>query len=232
MKRSTRLAAVLVTAGAIGVAGLVAMSPALAGAGPGPGSGAVAAAPGPNGGYGMQGRMGAGMGPGAGQGAGMRDGTCLALAPAAAKGTLTDQQEATLADMAQEEKLAHDLYVAFAARYDAVIFDRIARSETQHLTAVRTLLDRYGLADPTAGKPAGQFSDPAWQAEYDRLLAQGSASQTAAFGGRTRRSSRPTSRIWREALDGLTAADVKQAYTHLLAASRHHLAAFEAWATR
>lgn len=29
------------------------------------------------------------------------------------------------------EKLAHDLYVAFGDRYDAVVFDRIAGSETQ-----------------------------------------------------------------------------------------------------
>jgi hypothetical protein len=31
------------------------------------------------------------------------------------------------------------------------------------------------------------------------------------------------------ALDGLTAPDVQQVYTHLLAASRMHLSAFQAW---
>jgi hypothetical protein len=229
------LAALGLVAGAIGLAGLVAMSPALAGAawGPGPGSGVAASAPGP-GGYGMGPGMGGGMGPGmggTGQGAGVRDGTCLGLAPTAAKGTLTDQQKAALADMAQEEKLAHDLYVAFAARYDATIFDRIARSETQHLTAVRNLLDRYGLPDPTAGKAAGQFSDPAWQADYDRLLAQGSAGEKAALEA-AQAVERADIDDLESALDGLSAPDVKQVYTHLLTASRHHLAAFETWASR
>ena len=51
--------------------------------------------------------------------------------------------------MAEEEKLAHDLYTAFAARYDVRVFQRIAAAETRHLTVVRTLLDRYdSLAKP------------------------------------------------------------------------------------
>ena len=83
-----------------------------------------------------------------------RDGSCLLGGVAPAKGTLTTRQQSTLAAMAQEEKVAHDLYAAFAGRHDAVTFDRIAAAETQHLTAVRTLLQRYGLPDPTAGKPA------------------------------------------------------------------------------
>jgi hypothetical protein len=139
---------------------------------------------------------------------------------------LTEQQKTTLTAMAQEEKLAHDLYTAFAAKYDAVVFDRIAASETQHLTAVRTLLDRYGLADPTVGKAAGQFSDPAVQATYDRLLAQGQASEAAALQvGQT--VEKTDIDDLRAAQDGLTAADVRQVYEHLLAASQHHLTAFQ-----
>jgi hypothetical protein len=171
---------------------------------------------------------GAGMGFNAGKGIGLGDGTCLGMAPTAAKGTLTGGQKVTLAEMAQEEKLAHDLYVAFAGRYDAVVFDRIARSETQHLTAVRGLLERYGLADPTAGKAAGRFSDGSWQADYDRLLAQGSADEKAALDvGMV--VERADIEDLEDALGGLTAPDVKQVYTHLVMASRHHLAAFENW---
>ncbi len=120
-------------------------------------------------------------GNGNGMGAGARYGACLDLANLPAKGTLTEAQQTTLAAMTQEEKLGPDLYVAFGATYDAVVFDRIAVSETQHLSVVRTLLDRYGLADPTSGKAAGQFSDPAVQATYDRLLAQGQANEAAAL---------------------------------------------------
>jgi hypothetical protein len=160
-----------------------------------------------------------------------RDGSCLDPAVTAATGTLTAQQKATLAAMANEEKLAHDLYAAFAARHDAVIFDRIAIAESNHLAAVRTLLDRYGLTDPTAGKPAGAFSDSAVQATYDRLLAQGQASQTAALkvGQSVEQSAIDGLRT---ALDKVTAPDVKQVYSRLLAASQQHLTAFGRWSAR
>ncbi len=228
MNARTRRAAALLAVGALGLGGLAVAAPAVAGAGP-----SVAGSdPGP----GWQG--GPGMGPGNGMGAahdssGMgraaRDGSCAGVI--AAQGTLTERQKTTLAAMAQEEKLAHDLYAAFAAEYPAVVFDRIAASETRHLTAVRALLDRYGLADPTAGKPAGQFSDPALQASYDKLLAEGRANQVAALQVGQRVEKADIAEL-RSALSGLTAADVQQVYTRLLTASQHHLIAFEYWSTR
>jgi hypothetical protein len=170
-----------------------------------------------------------GMGPG-GMGTANADGTCHGLANVPS-GTLSEQQKTTLAAMAQEEKLAHDLYVAFGDKYAATIFDRIATAETQHLTAVRTLLTRYGVADPTADMPAGKFSDPAVQTTYDRLFTQGSADVAAALrvGEEVERTDIADLRA---ALDGLTAPDVTQVYTHLLNASQHHLAAFERWPTK
>jgi hypothetical protein len=57
------------------------------------------------------------------------EGTCTGTA-LASQGTLTAAQKATLADMAEEEKLAHDLYTALAARYDVRVFERIATAET------------------------------------------------------------------------------------------------------
>jgi hypothetical protein len=233
MKTTTRRVAVLVAAGALGLGGLALAAPALAGVGPFGQPTVAASNPGPawHGGMGP----GAGMGPGSGMGAGMsitaRDGSCGGLAVTAAQGVLAEQQKTTLAAMAQEEKLAHDLYAAFAGTYPAVIFDRIAASEAQHLTAVRTLLDRYGLPDPTAGKPAGQFSDPAIRANYDKLLAQGQANQAAALQvGQT--VEKADIADLQAALNGLTAPDVQQVYTHLLTASQHHLTAFQNWSTR
>jgi hypothetical protein len=230
MRTTTRRAAVLVAAGAIGLGGIAAAAPALAGMGQFADRPVTAATPGP-------GWPGGGMGSGHGMGgpgmmgAGARDGTCLGPAVTAAKGTLNEQQKATLVAMAQEEKLAHDLYTAFAGRYDAVVFDRIAASETRHLTAVRTLLARYGVADPTAGKAAGQFSDPAVQATYDKLLAQGRAGQAAALQVGVTVEQTDIADLT-AALNGLSAPDVTQVYTRLRAASQHHLAAFQNWSTR
>jgi hypothetical protein len=226
MRIRTRRVAILVTSGALALGGLAVAAPALAGHGPF-GSPTVTAAQ-PISGWNNGWNKGNGPGPGAGNGTGARDGSCLSTVPS---GTLSEQQQTTLAAMAQEEKLAHDLYATFADKYDAAIFDRIARSETQHQAAVRTLLDRYSLADPTAGKAVGQFSDPAVQATYDRLLAQGSTSLAAALQVGQQVETTDIADL-RAALDGLTAADVTQVYTNLLSASQRHLAAFQNWSTR
>jgi hypothetical protein len=231
--RRTWLVAVLAVA--VLVVGALVAAPVLArGGGPGPASQPAvqtrAGAPGWAGnqaGPGMgaaQGRMSAAQGRGMGAGPGV---SCPALATTQS-GTLTGAQKATLAAMAEDEKLAHDLYVAFAARYDPVVFDRIAAAETHHLAAVRTLLERYGLADPTAGKAAGTFASATDQATYDRLLKQGSDSQQAALQVGVTVEQDDIAALQR-ALDGLTAPDVRQVYTHLLSASRMHLTAFQAW---
>jgi hypothetical protein len=60
-------------------------------------------------------------------------------------GTLTDEQMATLRFMANEEKLAHDVYLALGELYDLPVFEGIAASEAQHQAAVNTLLERYGI---------------------------------------------------------------------------------------
>ena len=133
--------------------------------------------------------------------------------------------------MAQEEKLAHDLYAAFAARYDAAVFDHIAAAETQHLTTIRTLLQRYAVTDPTANQPAGTFTDPAIQATYDKLLAQSKQNLSAALTA-GQQVERTDIADLKTALNTLTAPDVKQVYTNLLAASQRHLNAFTRWANR
>jgi hypothetical protein len=216
MKKATYAAAAVVAASALGVGAVSVLSPAWAGLGP---NGPVATATAP--GFGMH---GAGPAAGMGRGSGMGDGTCL-YADGVASGTLTAEQKTTLAAMAEKEKLAHDLYQAFAGKYETVVFDRIAAAETRHLAAVRTLLDRYGLADPTAGKTAGQFASADVQAAYDAYLREGNASLTAALGV-GQKVERADIAALEEAQDELEAPDVQAVYRHLLAASQHHLAAF------
>ncbi|HEX5201045.1 DUF2202 domain-containing protein [Paractinoplanes rhizophilus] len=218
MKTITRRVATIATAGALGLGGLAIAAPALAGNGPfGFGSSSTASA-GPN-----------GMGPGYGMGYG--GGACHRLSVTAEQGTLSEAQKPALALMAQKEKLSHDLYQAFAARYDAVVFDHIGVAETQHLSVVRTLLQRYGVTDPTADRPAGTFTDKATQATYDKLLAQGKQSLTAALAA-AQQVERDDIAALRAASSGLTAPDVEQVYTTLIAASQRHLTAFTHWSTR
>ncbi len=168
----------------------------------------------------------AAAGPRAGAGRGGVGGAvCPVPNPVTATVSLTAAQASALAGMAEEEKLARDLYAAFAARYPTRVWSSIGAAESTHLAAIRTLLSRYGVADPTAGKAAGTFATPAVQALYAKLLAAGNATEAAAFGvGRTVELD-DISKL-DAALVGVTATDVRQVYANLRRGSIQHLAAF------
>jgi hypothetical protein len=141
------------------------------------------------------------------------------------QGTLTADQKVRLAGMAEEEKLAQDVYLRLASSTGDIRFTRIAASETNHLTQIRTLLTRYGIADPTAGMANGQFASQTVQKLHDDLVARGSVSLNAALAvGRDI-----------ETLDiadlatagaGVTAEDVITVYARLTEGSQSHLRAF------
>ena len=140
-------------------------------------------------------------------------------------GTLTATEMTTLASMAEEEKLAHDVYLALGAKFPEVWqFGRIVNSETMHQRALRTLMTRYGIADPTAGLAAGQFTSVRFQTMYDDLISTATTSAKALEAGVAVEKADIADLT--SALSGLTAPDVSQVYTNLRNASQHHLAAF------
>lgn len=100
-------------------------------------------------------------------------------APTAA--SLTADEIAGLVWMREEEQLAHDVYTTLDQRYALPVFANIARSETTHLEAVAGLLDRYGITDPSDGRPAGTFTDARLQALYDDLMRTGVVSALDAL---------------------------------------------------
>lgn len=176
----------------------------------------------------MNGMGNRGPGRGSGQGMGNRGpgaGMAGLGAITAPMGTLTAAQKAELAAMAEEEKVAHDLYVALAAKYPELRqFTNIAKAELQHLTAVRTLMDRYAIADPTTGYPAGEFASATFQTLYDDLLTGATDSTTALAAGMA--VERADIADLKEAMTDVTAPDVLQVYAHLLRGSERHLVAF------
>ncbi|NPA47747.1 MAG: DUF2202 domain-containing protein, partial [Thermococci archaeon] len=54
-------------------------------------------------------------------------------------GTLTTEEKDGLLYMVEEEKLAHDVYTKLYEKWHLQIFDNIAKSESTHVNAVRTL---------------------------------------------------------------------------------------------
>lgn len=160
--------------------------------------------------------MGGGMGPGRGA-----DGDCLADAE---KGTLTAEQKQRLADQAVLEKLSHDVYVVFGRDTGDARFEHIAWSETRHLESVRTLLDRYHVADPTKGLDEGELPRDA-KDDYNKYIDTGSTSTQAALETAQAIEQKDIAGLARAAA-GLDAPDVEQVYEHLTMASEMHLAAF------
>ena len=76
--------------------------------------------------------------------------------------------------MAEEEKLAGDVYWALNEKWNLRVFDNIGKAERTHEAAVKTLLERYSLPDPTKG--AGVFSNETLQRLFNDLVSRGSAS--------------------------------------------------------
>jgi hypothetical protein len=140
--------------------------------------------------------------------------------------TLSAEEIAGLKFMREEEKLAHDVYVALYALYgNDDIFYRISLSEATHTAAILALLVKYGIPDPAEGKPAGVFEDPALQALYDTLVTMGSASHIEALkvGALIEETDIRDINAKKAVTDE---ADILTVYNNLLCGSQDHLRAF------
>lgn len=138
---------------------------------------------------------------------------------------------AQLAFTREEERLARDLYQLFSDSYGgARPFSMIVVSEQRHFDAIGRLLVGYGIADPSAGRPAGSYADPQLQQLYDTWKAQGSTSELAAAQVGVELEKRDIADL-EKAISQATQADVKAVLERLLAGSRNHLAAYTAAVT-
>lgn len=151
--------------------------------------------------------------------------TPTAAATAAVVSPLSPAEAASLSFMREEEKLAHDVYVTLYNQWGVQVFTNIAASEQTHTDAIATLLARYGLSDPTVGNALGEFTDPALQALYDQLVAQGSLSLADALKVGAAIEEIDILDL-EERIAETTHADIKLAYSNLMAGSENHLRAF------
>lgn len=130
--------------------------------------------------------------------------------------------------MREEERMARDLYKAFADKYDnAAPFRNITVSEDRHYDSVGALLDRYDVADPSEGKAAGTYAFPEIQKLYDGWLAEGNASLQAAYAVGVELETADIADL-KAAVNEHTEADVDQVFGALLNGSEQHLEAFQA----
>jgi hypothetical protein len=147
-----------------------------------------------------------------------------ALSPIPA-GTLSDTEAEGLLYMREEEKLARDVYLALYEKWGLPVFQNIAGSESTHMEAVKTLVDRYGLEDPATGKDHGVFTNATLQGLYDQLVEEGSQSLANAL-----RVGATIEEIdildLEEHMAHTNKADIQLVYDNLMKGSRNHLRSF------
>lgn len=137
---------------------------------------------------------------------------------------LTAEQTLGLQNMAEEEKLARDVYLTLAQKYDADIFNRIAASENRHMSAVGSMLTKYGIENPTTNQKVGDFKTEEVQNLYDTLTAQSTTYEKALATG-VQIEEMDIADLQKQ-LDTPLPSDIKRVYQNLLKGSQHHLWAF------
>lgn len=135
------------------------------------------------------------------------------------------QQNDVLLRMYEEERMAHDLYVALGEKWGSRKFDNISRAEVKHQELMGQQLDRLGMSRPEAMGP-GNYQFDELDVLYADWLRRGLTSQAEAF--------RVGAELERQDIADLEAAKeqttdavLQAAYDRLIAGSKNHLAAFE-----
>ncbi len=95
--------------------------------------------------------------------------------------TLSADEIEGLQFMVEEEKLAQNVYVTLYGVWGINIFNNIKNSEVTHIDAVRLILDKYEIYDPSYNNSVGIFENEELQDLYDALIEQGSLSTVDAL---------------------------------------------------
>ena len=139
---------------------------------------------------------------------------------------LSAEEIAGLYYMREEEKLAHDVYLALYTKWGAQVFYNIAQSETQHTEAVRSLILAHGLEDPAATTAPGVFVNADLQALYNQLVDMGQRSLVDALKVGCLVEETDIRDIEKRKALVIDEPDIVQVYDNLLCGSRNHLRAF------
>jgi hypothetical protein len=138
---------------------------------------------------------------------------------------LSDEEVADALFMREEEKLARDVYQVLYETWDMQIFSNIAQSEQTHTEAIRTILEKYNVADPVIDDTVGVFQNEDLQKLYTSLVETGKTSKVAALTvGATVEDL--DIRDLQEAIARTDNSDIKLVYENLSRGSRNHLRAF------
>ena len=172
----------------------------------------------------MAGTMGlsAQNGYGRGRGNGLGDGVDLQQFP---REDVSEIEKQHLLTMREEEKLARDVYIYLAGRWDLRVFSQIARSESTHMAAVKSLLDKYAITDPVGEDIPGQFSRGDFQALFAELTLAGDGSIGEALRVGATIEDLDISDLLK-AISESDSRDILTVFQNLAKGSRNHLRTF------
>ncbi|HOG15609.1 MAG TPA: DUF2202 domain-containing protein [Candidatus Absconditabacterales bacterium] len=94
---------------------------------------------------------------------------------------LTPEQISELQFIIEEEKLAQDIYQVMYDQRGDKRFNNIIKGEINHQSVIATILEAYGLENPTEGMSAGEFKNTELQQLYDDLIVKGKTSSAEAI---------------------------------------------------
>jgi len=143
---------------------------------------------------------------------------------------LNDEEVSGLLFMREEEELARDLYLdIYAAKDNRLnIFKSISdNAETKHAEAIRVLLEKYQISDPSTGE-RNTYTDNDLQDLYNSLLnnAIGSDDLAALRVGALVEETDIMDINAHKANVSLEHTDIISTYDNLLCGSRNHLRSF------
>jgi hypothetical protein len=138
---------------------------------------------------------------------------------------LSESEKQGLIFMREEEKLARDVYLAMTEIWDIPIFNNISRSESAHMEAMLSLLERYEIPDPVADDKPGVFMNQSFSGLFQSLAKQGNNNLIDALKAGALVEETDIADL-REHLKASDNEDIKLVYENLLQASYRHLRAF------
>lgn len=139
---------------------------------------------------------------------------------------LSDAEIEGLLLMREEEKFAHDVYVTFYEAYGIPVFNNISKSESAHTSAIKHVIDGFGLEDPYVDG-IGNYSNAAFTDLYAQLTEQGSAGLVEALKVGAFIEEYDIADL-EELIDSTKNETIKRVYGNLLRGSTFHLKAFTA----
>lgn len=130
-----------------------------------------------------------------------------------------------LKHMADEEKLAGDVYKTLYETWNLRIFDNISRAEDHHQSMVLQMLDKYDI-DFTPQTIRGKYNDPAMEQLYLDLVAQGKQSLTEALKVGAMIEDLDIYDLNQAISNDVDSDDISTVFTNIRQGSYHHIKAF------